>query len=160
MQWLEQTNPTETEDRVFRLWGLKDAGASGKSVAAAALDLLRTQRPDGGWSQLDTPAESARTKASDGKINPALTSDAYATGSALVALHLAGGISTDDPAFRRGLEFLLRTQRADGTWFIKSRSRPFQTYFESGFPHGPDQFISAAGSGWATAALVLACPAT
>ena len=105
-----------------------------------------------------TPAEPAKTKASEGKINAALTSDAYATGSALVALHLAGGAATDDPAYRRGLEFLLRDQRTDGTWFIKSRSRPFQTYFESGFPHGPDQFISAAGSGWATAALVLACP--
>jgi hypothetical protein len=46
----------------------------------------------------------------------------------------------------------------DGTWLVKSRSHPFQTYFESGFPHGPDQFISVAASGWATAALVLACP--
>ena len=158
MQWLEQTKPTETEDRVFRLWGLKYAGASDKSLAAAALDLLRTQRPDGGWSQLDAPAEPAKTKDAEGKANHRAPSDAYATGSALVALHLAGGVSTDDPAYRRGLDFLLRTQRTDGTWFIKSRSRPFQTYFESGFPHGPDQFISAAGSGWATAALVLACP--
>jgi hypothetical protein len=41
---------------------------------------------------------------------------------------------------------------------VKSPSRPFQPYFESGFPHAPDQFISAVGSGWATAALVLACP--
>jgi Squalene-hopene cyclase C-terminal domain len=159
LEWLEQNKPTETEDRVFRLWGLKEAGASGKSLAAAALDLWRTQRADGGWSQLDTPAEPAKTKGSKGKINSALTSDAYATGSALVALHLAGGVPTDDPAYRKGLDFLLRTQRTDGTWFIKSRSRPFQTYFESGFPHGPDQFISVAGSGWATAALVLACPA-
>jgi hypothetical protein len=158
LKWLEQNKPEETEDRVFRLWGLKEAGASGESLAAAALDLWQTQRPDGGWSQLDTPTEPTRTKASEGKMNPALTSDAYATGSALVALHLAGGASTDDPAYRRGLGFLLRTQRTDGTWFIKSRSRPFQTYFESGFPHGPDQFISAAGSGWATAAIVLACP--
>jgi Squalene-hopene cyclase C-terminal domain len=160
LQWLEQTVPTETEDRVFRLWGLKSAGASDKSLAAAALDLSRTQRPDGGWSQLDAPAEPARTKTSEGKENHALASDAYATGSALVALHLAGRVSTDDPAYRRGLDFLLLTQRTDGTWFVKSRSRPFQTYFESGFPHGPDQFISAAGSGWATAALVLACPPT
>ena len=60
--------------------------------------------------------------------------------------------------YRRGLEFLIKSQRDDGTWHIKSRSRPFQTYFESGFPHGPGQFISSAGSGWATAALVLACP--
>ena len=162
LQWLEQTTPKETEDRVFRLWGLKHAGASAKSLAAAAFDLLRTQRPDGGWSQLDTPAQTAKTKDAKGQaaIAPAgaLASDAYATGSALVALHLAGGVSADVPPYRRGLEFLIQSQRDDGTWLIKSRSRPFQTYFESGFPHGPDQFISAAGSGWATAALVLACP--
>ena len=88
----------------------------------------------------------------------ALASDAYATGSVLVSLHLAGAVDTDHPAYRRGLDFLIRTQREDGSWYVKSRSRPFQTYFESGFPHGPDQFISAAASGWAVAALALACP--
>jgi hypothetical protein len=159
LRWLKETKPLETEDRVFRLWGFKIAGASGESIASAAKDLLQTQRPDGGWSQLDTPMEPAKAKTKEGKNDPALASDAYATGSALVALHMAGGISTDDPRYRRGLDFLLRSQRTDGTWFIKSRSHPFQTYFESGFPHGPDQFISVAGSAWATAALVLACPA-
>ena len=86
------------------------------------------------------------------------SSDAYATGSTLVALHLAGGVATDLPAYRRGLAFLVNTQRDDGSWFIKSRSKPFQPYFESGFPHGRDQFISAAATGWAVAALALACP--
>ena len=44
-----------------------------------------------------------------------MTSDAYATGEALVALEQAGfGLS--DPAFRRGVEFLLRTQLQDGSW--------------------------------------------
>jgi len=51
---------------------------------------------------------------------------------------------------------LLRTQKADGSWMIKSRSKPFQPYYESGFPHGKDQFISVAASGWATAALAAA----
>jgi hypothetical protein len=52
--------------------------------------------------------------------------------------------------------FLLKTQRADGTWAIKTRSKPFQPYYESGFPHGKDQFISIAATGWATAALAAA----
>jgi hypothetical protein len=158
LDWLEKTKPQETEDRVFRLWGLKYAGASVKLLAAATEGLLLTQRPDGGWSQLDPPAEPAKTKLKDGKTDAALTSDAYATGSALVALHMAGGLSVLDPGYRRGLDFLIRSQLDDGTWFIKSRSHPFQTYFESGFPHGPDQFISVAGTGWAAAALVLALP--
>jgi hypothetical protein len=165
LTWLRQAKPGETEDRVFRLWGLKQAGAKEQDLAAAVADLLRTQQPDGGWSQLDAAAspgnasdkKSQRTTGLTSRI--ASASDAYATGSALVALHLAGGISTDLPAYRNGLHFLTHTQREDGSWFIKSRSKPFQTYFESGFPHGPNQFISAAGTAWAVAALVLACPA-
>jgi hypothetical protein len=164
LKWLEQAQPRETEDRVFRLWSLKHAGASPKSLAAAVTELLGTQRPDGGWSQLDEPSQPEQVKdnkdrSAARRAASACSSDAYATGSALVALHEAGGMATDRPAYQRGLEFLIRTQRDDGSWFVKSRSHPFQTYFESGFPHGPDQFISAGASAWAVAALALACPA-
>src|SRR5262249_43363164 len=126
--------------RVFRLWALKVAGAEEKDVRAAFAELLSTQRADGGWGQTD-----------------AMESDAYATGTALVGLHLAGGLSVTDPTYRRGLIFLLCTQLGDGSWYVRSRSRPFQTYFESGFPYGKDQFISITASGWATTALALAC---
>ncbi len=139
--WLLQTAANDTEDRVFRLWGLKLAGAPMPAVREAADQLLATQREDGGWAQLK-----------DG------SSDAYATGSTLVALHEAAGVETKDPAYQRGLAFLIKTQQDDGSWHVVSRSRPFQTYFESGFPYGKDQFISIAASSWATAALVLACP--
>jgi hypothetical protein len=104
-------------------------------------ELVQTQREDGGWAQLDT-----------------LESDAYATGSALVVLHHAGGMQTTDPVYQKGMAFLLKSQREDGSWLVRSRSRPFQAYYESGFPHGKDQFISIAASGWATTALALACP--
>jgi hypothetical protein len=137
--WLVKTRAKDTEDRVFRLLGLKEAGADAKDVDAAAWELLKAQRADGGWSQLD-----------------GRSSDAYATGSALVALHQAGGLKTDSPAYRSGLAFLLKTQRSDGTWYVKSRSLPFQPYYESGFPYEKDQFISIAASGWATTALALA----
>ena len=137
--WMVKTPAKETEDRVFRLWGLKEANADAKEVAAAAWELLQKQRADGGWSQLDGGA-----------------SDAYATGSALVALHEAGGLKADSPAYRAGVAYLVKSQRADGTWFVKSRSKPFQPYYESGFPYEKDQFISIAASGWATAALALA----
>ena len=137
--WLVKTPTKETEDRVFRLLGLKEAGADAKEVTAAAWELLKTQRADGGWSQLDGQR-----------------SDPYATGSALVALHEAGGLKADSPAYRAGLAFLLKTQRTDGSWLVRSRSRPFQPYYESGFPHEKNQFISMAASGWATAALALA----
>jgi hypothetical protein len=38
---------------------------------------------------------------------------------------------------------------------VKTRSIWVQPYFDSGFPYGEDQWISAAGTGWATMALSL-----
>ena len=61
-----------------------------------------------------------------------------------------------DDAYRRGLEFLLRTQVEDGTWLVETRSVPIQAYFESGFPYGVHQWVSAAATGWATTAPALA----
>jgi hypothetical protein len=139
--WLQSTRTKDTEDRVFRLGALQLAGAEPADVQAAKLALVRTQRKDGGWSQTDDR-----------------DSDAYATGTALVMLHQAGGLPVNDPVYQQGLRFLLNAQKADGSWHVRSRSIPFQTYFESGFPHGKDQFISIAASSWATTALALACP--
>jgi hypothetical protein len=139
--WLLRAAAGDTEDRVFRLRGLRAAGAADEDVTQAAQELLRSQHDDGGWGQA-----------------AGMDSDAYATGSALVALHEAGGVATTDPAYRRGVAFLLRAQRDDGSWLVRSRSRPFQAYYESGFPHGKDQFISSAATGWAATALALACP--
>src|SRR5205085_6426501 len=112
--WLLKTPAKDTEDRVFRLWGLRAAGVDEKSLGQAVQELLRSQRPDGGWAQ-----------------TPTMASDAYATGSALVVLHEAGGLATDDSAYRRGVAFLINGQQADGSWHVRSRSKPFQTYFES-----------------------------
>ena len=139
--WLVRTPAKDTEDRVFRLWALKIADADVEEIETAARDLLKRQHPEGGWAQLDS-----------------MKPDAYATGSALVVLHETGQLSAIDPAYQKGMAFLLKTQREDGSWFVKSRSKPFQTYFESGFPHGPDQFISIAASSWATTALALSLP--
>ena len=140
-QWLQSTRPKDTEDRVFRLLALEQASASKESIRNAADDLLASRRADGAWSQLDGG-----------------TADAYATATALVGLHLAGGLATDSPAYRAGLRFLIASQREDGSWFVASRSKPFQPYFESGFPHGKDQFISMAASSWSVMAMALACP--
>jgi hypothetical protein len=139
--WVRKAEARDTEDRVFRLWALREAGVKGTERDAAVKELLETQRRDGGWSQIDRTA-----------------GDAYATGAALVALHQAGGLSTGHEAYRRGVRFLLRTQLADGSWLVRSRSIPFQAYYESGFPHGKDQFISMAATGWAVTALALTCP--
>lgn len=61
-----------------------------------------------------------------------------------------------DAVYRQGMHYLLSTQHSDGSWRVKSRSPEIQTYFESGFPYGRDQWISLAGTAWATTALALA----
>lgn len=142
-QWVLKTAASETEDRVFRLRSLHFAEAPGEEIQRATQELLKAQRADGGWAQLER-----------------LESDAYATGTALVALHQAGGLPTADPAYRKGLRFLLAKQLDDGSWHVVTRSEPIQTYYESGYPHEEDQFISITAAGWATTALALALPAT
>src|SRR5262249_34998762 len=72
--WLLANEPADTEDAVFRLRALAALGGPDRSAKEQARDhLLKLQREDGGWGQL-----------------PKLASDAYATGSALVALRRAG----------------------------------------------------------------------
>jgi ankyrin repeat protein len=137
--WLLKVQPHSNEERAFRLLGLHWSKAEGKAIRAAAKDLMRQQRADGGWSQLAT-----------------LESDAYATGQSLFALAESNSVATKDKAFTKGIAFLLNTQMADGSWFVKSRSLPIQPHFESGFPFGKDQFISAAGTNWASLALTYA----
>lgn len=136
--WIATAPATSTEDLAFKVLGLAWSGEDRASMPAAVRALHATQRPDGGWSQL-----------------PWMESDAYATGEALVALVQAGTRPTDS-AYRRGVRFLLQTQLADGSWFVRTRALPIQPYFETGFPHGRDQFISAAATNWATQALIYA----
>ena len=76
----------------------------------------------------------------------------------LFALAEAGGISPEHPAYKKGTAYLLSTQRADGSWYVKSRAVKFQPYLDGGFPYEHDQWISAMATGWATAALTLALP--
>lgn len=137
--WLERSTPETTQDRVFHALALAWANEGAESAKAAAHVLIAMQRSDGGWSQL-----------------PGMDSDAYATGQALYALHTAGKMPVTDPAYQKGIDYLLRTQAADGTWHVKSRAIWLQPYFESGFPYGQDQFISTAGTAWASMALTAA----
>ncbi len=136
---LEKATPVRNQDHAFRLLGLGWGGASPSVIRREAKALAAMQRADGGWSQL-----------------PAMASDAYATGQALFALGSAGKMMVSDPAFRKGIAYLLGSQAVDGSWRVKSRAIWFQPYFDSGFPYGQDQFISSAGTAWAALALTLA----
>jgi len=140
-QWLMANEAATNHDQAFRLLGLNWAGADKKQIEAQSDALLKSQRADGGWSQ-----------------HPSMDSDAFATGLTLYALHVGGNLPSSQEACQRGVEYLLRTQLADGSWHVKTRSFPFQTYFESGFPHGHDQWISASATGFAAVALINALP--
>jgi hypothetical protein len=72
----------------------------------------------------------------------------------LVALKEAGAVAATDPVYKQGVKFLMSSQLEDGSWYVKSRSIPIQPYFESGFPHGHDQWISTAATNWAAMALI------
>ncbi len=137
--WLAQARPTSTEDHAFLLLGLRWTGQSDAAMQKAARALVALQGSDGGWSQI-----------------PTLGSDAYATGQALTALAESGAVKPNDPVYERGVRFLLGTQLEDGSWYVRSRAIPVQPYFDSEFPHGQDQFISAAATNWAISALALA----
>jgi squalene cyclase len=87
-----------------------------------------------------------------------MKSDAYATSTALYALNQAGGLSTADPSYQQGVKFLISSQLPDGSWHVATRSKPIQSYYESGYPHGKDQFASITAAGWATTVLAMAIP--
>ena len=135
LAYLRAATAESTQDEVFKLLGFVWSGVPASEAAAQAKRVAALQREDGGWGQL-----------------PTMGSDAYAAGQVLYALR-ASGMKSSDRVYQRGTAYLLRTQLPDGTWFVRSRAFGFQPYFESGFPHGLDQFISASGTAWAVIAL-------
>ena len=106
--------------------------------------LQARQNRDGSWSQTTQMA-----------------GDAYATGQALLmlvetssAIPMSEGKAFHDSSeFSEGIEYLLRTQEADGSWHVVTRSKPVQVYFDNGDPHGKDQFLSMMATSWGSAAL-------
>jgi N-acyl-D-amino-acid deacylase len=135
-KWLAEAEAKDLEDHVFRLLTLDYLGGQDDACQAGVEQLKGWQRVDGGWCQKD-----------------GLESDAYATATAMYALARVG-IDPDDKVWQRGVRFLLDSQQEDGSWHVVSRSKPFQKYFETGFPHGTDQFISTTASAWATIVLL------
>jgi ankyrin repeat protein len=140
-QFLESAVPATTEERVMRMLGLAWSGAPAGAVRTAARELAAMQDAAGGWSQL-----------------PALPADAYATGKALYAFgevaRVLPSVKVDSQVYSRGAGFLTRTRHADGSWHVTTRAYPFQPLIDTGYPHGRDQWISAAASSWAAIALL------
>ncbi|MBS1724331.1 MAG: ankyrin repeat domain-containing protein [Armatimonadetes bacterium] len=139
--WLTKTQARTSDDRASRLMGMKWVGSSAAEMKPAADAIVADQKADGGWSQA-----------------PNLQSDAYSTGQALCALQMSGMVKTTDPIYRKGVQFLVRNQDADGSWYVAKRALPANNYFDGGFPHGESQYSSFNGSCWATMALMATLP--
>jgi ankyrin repeat protein len=134
--YLLAAQPATPYEHAEKLLGLHWSGTPRAAIEAAAKSLRAQQRKDGGFAQ-----------------NAHLASDAYATGFALWALYESGTLPPKSPAYQKGAAYLLRTQRADGSWHVASRSPKFQPYFDGGFPYGHDQWISAHATAYAAMAL-------
>jgi hypothetical protein len=84
---------------------------------------------------------------------PEWKSDAFATGQALYALSLAS-YTPERLEVQRGIDFLVATQKPDGSWPMTSRSTP------DGSPGGAKLLtpITCAASSWATLGLARLVP--
>jgi ankyrin repeat protein len=141
--WLKTTAAFNTEDLTFRLLGLYWTHAPAADIERAARDLTAAQRPDGSWGQ-----------------TPSRPSDAYATGQALSALQITH--TADAAVIQKGLQYLLQTQKADGTWHVPTRLHTYipvsPPYFDTAFPYAKDQIMSMYGTTWSAMALMLSLP--
>src|SRR5882762_3505943 len=125
------------QDKVLKvLMGVRSAKPR-NTMQTAIDELLALQRVDGGWSQ----------------TVPELKSDAFATGQTLYVLSLAG-FTVERPEIKRGMDFLVATQKPDGSWPMISRSTP------DGSPGSSKLLtpITCAASSWATLGLARLAP--
>jgi len=93
-------------------------------------ELLGLQRPDGGWSTGGLLADWPGLTRKDGKPHDTKTSDAYATGFAIVVARELD-VSSKDPRLRRGIDWLLGNQRISGKWFCRSPATDSRHYFSN-----------------------------
>jgi hypothetical protein len=124
--WLAANqDKTSLQGRNLRLLMNLREGKSAGELTRAIEAISAQQNADGGWSQ-----------------TPELASDAYATGQTLYVLARAG-IKPGATVMRRGVDFLTRTQREDGSWPMLSRVNAKNL--------NP---ITAAGTAWALLGLI------
>jgi hypothetical protein len=138
MAWLDAAKRSDLhQDKALKvLLGVR-SGKPRKALQATINELLALQRADGGWSQ----------------TVPEPKSDAFATGQTLYVLSLVG-LTAERPEIQRGLDFLVATQKPDGSWPMVSRSTP------DGSPGSSKLLtpITCAASSWATLGLARLVP--
>ena len=136
-RWLTSAKPIAHQELVSKLLGLAWAGTPVEELQDDLQTLkMRNSRTADGRSFHTFPVMPGRPRIAGGAC-------------------VAGELGGSDPAIQHGIDYLLRTQFDDGAWYVQSRAWPFQPPFESGFPFGRDQWISAGATAWAMMALLL-----
>jgi hypothetical protein len=136
--WLAAARSSDNhQEKVLKLLLAIRTRKSRVTMQTAVRELLAMQRADGGWSQ----------------TVPELKSDAFATGQTLYVLSLAG-FTAERAEIKRGMDFLVATQKPDGSWPMISRSTP------DGSPGSAKLLtpITCAASSWATLGLARLAP--
>jgi hypothetical protein len=137
LAWLaDAKRSNDLQDKAFELLMAMRSGKSRTDMRVVIDELLGRQQTNGGWRQTAT-----------------MESDAFATGQVLYALSLAG-LSAERPDIKRAIDFLVATQKQDGSWPMASRSTP------DGSPGSAKDLapITCAASSWATLALSRLAP--
>jgi hypothetical protein len=136
--WFDAAKPAGIhQEKALRLLLGVRSGKPSKALQGTIDELLALQRADGGWSQ----------------TVPGWKSDAFATGQTLYVLSLAG-LTAERPEIRRGIDFLLATQKPDGSWPMLSRATP------DGSPGSAKLLtpITCSAASWATLGLARLVP--
>lgn len=137
LKWLDgakASDTTQADALRLLLWTRLDRPA--KERTAVAERLAGRQNADGGWG-----------------FDKAAKSDAFATGQAVYAL-ATNGTKADDPAVRKGVGFLVKSQAEDGSWAMASRPGG-----GNGKPAKNTDPITFAGTAWALMGLARCTPA-
>lgn len=116
--YLKAHPPRHAHQRLMLLWADHCAGGilteAERQATVAALRAL--QRPDGGWAM----ALLAPWKRIDNTPQDLTNGDGYGTGLVVYVLRVAGGVPADDPAIRRGIDWIKTHQRQSGYWYTRS----------------------------------------
>jgi squalene-hopene/tetraprenyl-beta-curcumene cyclase len=129
LAWLKTNHTGEGNEAVVLRLLLELRFGEPARARSLAKELQGRQNADDGWSWAK-----------------GLSSDPFATGQSLYALGKAG-LTPDDPAVRKACEYLLRTQRPDGSWFALTKKAK-----------GDNVISTYWGTAWATIGLVRTLP--
>ncbi len=143
-RYLRETPPPHDYARVLLLWAGTRMPELLDDVGRAQLidQLVKHQRPDGGWSIRNFAAPEAWGKGNRAeklRAEPEFAttpSDGHMTGLAVIVLREAG-LAKDDPRLAKAVAWLKSNQRESGVWWTRSLNTDkshFITYSSTAFP--------------------------